>query len=180
MYVNNSNDGIYNDTVCWLITSVVRETERFVCDRPKVWPQKFLCICVYCFVCGNWTTTLGVVLWNTVPLLWDRVSHWLGLYQLEYSGWPSSLKDPPVSTSEFWDCKLMIFYAWNFCLHSEDPMYVLMPAKQMSHWLGHSSSPNFNWLCLCEILWLYFRNSTKTEWMIRYYVRRARRVITYI
>lgn len=63
------------------------------CDR------KHFCACVCMVLC------VACCPLEHCLLLWDSVSPLPRLYQLGYTGWPSSFKDPPGSTSQFWDYK---------------------------------------------------------------------------
>lgn len=48
---------------------------------------EWVCTCVHVCTHAGQRTTSGVILRNTIPFLWDTVSHWPGIHQFGYTGW---------------------------------------------------------------------------------------------
>lgn len=66
---------------------------------------EYTCVCMFegrLYTCayprGGWEV-LGGILRNTVHLLWNRASHWLGAQQVVHTTWLVSPRNPPVSAS---------------------------------------------------------------------------------
>lgn len=77
----------------------------------------------------------GVSLRNAVPPPLRRVSHWPGAHQLDKTGWPVNLGDPPVSMSQHWGsnmCHHTPFFMWVLELKSSGfTDYLLRPSKYL-------------------------------------------------
>lgn len=77
-----------------------------VCEYASVWVH--ICVCAHTCMCVNACTCmheylicrgqrqLGMLVLRP-PLVWDSVSHWLELQQVDHARWPESSSKPPVS-----------------------------------------------------------------------------------
>lgn len=50
---------------------------------------------IYVYVCGGQRSSLNGISWSLFILIFgDRVSHWPGTHQSDYTKWPGSPNDP--------------------------------------------------------------------------------------
>lgn len=150
-----------------------------LCVTGQKCDHKHFCayVCMVLCVAAIWQP--WVLSSGTLPPSFETGSH----TGLDFTSWDTLAIKPQGSTClhfqilEWQACAclclefLPAFWGSNTCSHAcKASVLLTRPFLQSQLHLT---------VCLCEKLWLYFRNSTKTEWMIRYYVT-ARCGVTYL